>query len=103
MCLSENAGEDLEKVVVYHNVFHLKMLNQDFFLVKPMFGHTSIQNVHVPSNTHVIPDLTWQHPLGSLGHGPGRPAAPHELCVAQRFRELASLDHGLPAERMKIG
>ena len=67
MCLSENAGEDLEKVVVYHNVFHLKMLNQEFF-----FGEAHVQTQFHPKCTcpkqhigHSWPDLAT--PLGLVG------------------------------------
>ena len=52
-----------------------------------MFRHTSIHKF-------LLPWVSWSWSIWSWS---GRPAAPHELRVAQRLRELASLDHGHPA------
>lgn len=99
MCLSENAGENSQKSVVYHNVFHSKILSEEFVRC---FTHVQ---THFHRQNRRCPNQKTGHSrhglLGPLGSWPGRLTAPHELCVAQRFRELASLDHGRPAERMQ--
>jgi hypothetical protein len=92
-------GKTRKNQSVYHNVFHSKILNEEFVrCFTHVQTHFHRQNRRCPNQKtgHSGPGL-----LGPLGSWPGSLTAPHELCVAQRFRELASLDHGRSAERMQ--